>query len=65
MIKAEIRIPKDMIKSLKPEAYSSPRSEVIVNEKITITAKDAVAFRASMNAITTAMAVYDKMRDLK
>jgi tRNA threonylcarbamoyladenosine modification (KEOPS) complex Pcc1 subunit len=70
--KAEIVVSEnagDLQKCLLPEKISRERSTFKAaieggKLKITAEAKDAVAFRATMNAITQLMAVYGKAKEI-
>ncbi|MBN2111544.1 hypothetical protein JW707_00425 [Candidatus Woesearchaeota archaeon] len=70
--KADITVKEDpdkIYKCLLPEKISRERSTFeIKKSKCSITlkigAKDAVAFRATMNAVLQALAVYSKMKEL-
>ena len=70
--KAEIIVKEDPDKAYKcllPEKISRERSSVSLEKgeeslKIRVEAKDAVAFRATMNAVTQALAVHRKMKGL-
>lgn len=70
--KAEIIVKEDPGKAYKcllPEKISRERSSLSLKKDkesliISIDAKDAVAFRATMNAVTQALAVHHKTRGL-
>jgi tRNA threonylcarbamoyladenosine modification (KEOPS) complex Pcc1 subunit len=71
--KAEITVsedPENIQKCLEQEKISRERSSVSLEKegddlKIKVEAKDAVALRATMNAITQVLAVYAKSKQLK
>ena len=71
--KAEIKVsedPENIQKCLAPEKITRDRSTLSLEKsdgilKIRIEARDAVAFRATMNAVTQAMAVYSKAKRIK
>lgn len=71
--RAEITVSEnagDIEKCLLPEKISRERSTVRAKKEgdkliIDVEAKDAVAFRATMNAITQLMAVYSKAKEIK
>jgi tRNA threonylcarbamoyladenosine modification (KEOPS) complex Pcc1 subunit len=70
---AEITVredPDNAYKCLMPEKISRERSTLDIKKGksgliIRISAKDAVAFRATINAVTQVLAVCRKMRDIK
>lgn len=70
--KAEITIkedPEKIFKCLEPEKISRERSTFNIKKSkeqltVSIDAKDAVAFRASMNALTQITAAYSKMKKI-
>lgn len=62
--------PDLILKCLLPESISRERSSVKAKKdgsdlKIEVEAKDAVAFRASINALTQLLAVYSKAKEIK
>ncbi len=71
--KAEIKVsedPENVCKCLLPEKISRERSTLSLEKgkgslKIKVEAKDAVAFRATMNSVTQALAVYSKTKRIK
>lgn len=71
--KAEIVIredPDNIYKCLLPEKISRERSALKIKKgkdglSISIEAKDAVAFRATINAVMQALAVYSKTKNIK
>ena len=70
--KAEIKVsedPDNIQKCLLPELMSRERSTLSLENKegvltIKIEAKDAVAFRATMNTVIQVMAVYSKSKKI-
>jgi len=71
--KAEIKVsedPENIQKCLEPEKVERERSKLSLENKegiltIKIEAKDAVAFRATMNTVIQIMAVYSKSKEIK
>lgn len=72
-IKARIEVEGDaekIYKAFKPELIKKERSEYTIKKfknrvVFDITAKDPVALRATMNAITQMLTVYQKMKGIK
>ena len=71
--KAEIKVsedPENIQKCLEPEKVERERSKLSLEKSdgiltIKIEAKDAVAFRATINTVTQAMAVYSKSKRIQ
>ena len=70
---AEIKVKEDVdnvYKCIVPENITRERSSLILKKSdnellISIEAKDAVALRATINAVTQVLAVYSKMKEIK
>jgi len=70
---AEITVdedPEEIYKCLLPEKISRDRSTLTLKKEkdrlvIKAEAKDAVALRATLNAVTQALAAYSKMKSIK
>lgn len=71
--KAEITVdedPEEIYKCLLPEKISRDRSTLTLKKEkgrlvIKAEAKDAVALRATLNAVTQSLAAYSKMKSIK
>ena len=71
--KAEIKVsedPENIQKCLVPEKITRDRSTLSLEKgdgflKIRVEARDAVAFRATMNAVTQALSVYSKTKGIQ